>query len=54
MHNFFINERNKNYKNTELMNSLEWWHLISENICDNYDHSQEDDVYNETPKAFLT
>jgi hypothetical protein len=36
------------------MNSLEWWKLISEKICDGYAHSQEDDVYNEDPKAFIT
>jgi hypothetical protein len=37
------------------MNSLEWWQLISEKRCDGYAHSQEDDdVYIEDPKAFLT
>jgi hypothetical protein len=34
--------------------SLEWWQLISEKKCDGYSHSQEDDCYNEAPKAFLT
>jgi hypothetical protein len=34
------------------MNSLEWWQLISENKCDGYSHSQEDD-YNEVQKAFF-
>ena len=35
------------------MNSLEWWQLISEKRYDGYAHSQEDDdVYNEAPKAF--
>jgi hypothetical protein len=37
------------------MNSLEWWHLISEKRSDGYAHSKEDsDFYNEAPKAFLT
>jgi hypothetical protein len=37
------------------MNSIKWWKLISEKRCDGYAHSQEDDdVYNEAPKAFLT
>ena len=35
------------------MNSLEWWQLISEKICDGYAHSQEDG-YNEAQKEFLT
>jgi hypothetical protein len=30
---------------------LEWWQLISEKICDDCAHSQEDD-YNEAMKAF--
>jgi hypothetical protein len=36
------------------MNPLEWWHHISEKRCDGYAHLQEDDVYNEAPKVFLT
>jgi hypothetical protein len=36
------------------MNLLEWWQFISKKICDDYDHSQEDGVYNEDTKAFLT
>jgi hypothetical protein len=34
-------------------NFLEWWQLISEKRCDNYDHSKEDE-YNEAPNEFLT
>jgi len=40
------------YKNIEWMNSLEWWHIISEKRCDNYAHSQEDE-HNEALKDFL-
>jgi len=35
------------------MDSLEWWQLKFEKICDIYSHSKEDE-YNEAPKAFLT
>jgi hypothetical protein len=36
------------------MNSLEWWQLIFEKRCDGYVHLQEDEVYNEAAKEFLT
>ena len=50
-----MREMYKNCENIELINSLKWWHLISEKICDGYTHSQEDDdVYNEALEAFLT
>jgi hypothetical protein len=31
---------------------LEWWHLISEKICDDCAHSKEDQ-YNEALNSFL-
>jgi hypothetical protein len=31
---------------------LEWWHLISEERCNGYAHSQEDE-YNKALKEFL-
>jgi hypothetical protein len=42
-----------NVQRYRVKDSLELWQLISEKRCDGYLHLQEDDCYNEAPKAFL-